>query len=999
MRRPLCLAAATLACVLAATGCRRDGCVGGDDGTCVPPPPCAALPPPACLTTPALGVARIDDATKRVAGPKSLAGRGDYVLENDRVRVVLDAPEHPHGLGPTGGAILDLAPLGSASGTGGDQTNTIYQAAGLLPRDAVHYETAEILDPGLSPAAPGAYAAVIFRGHLEGDSRVTVVTRYEVRPCEDGVRVRSDLYNGAPAPNTLYLTDGFFWGDNGPAPFVPAQGMGFVQPDLDLLHIDASWRTWPFVAARVQAPPETAYAVVSCDHTEAAGFTSTTLSATGVPLGITQPGDGFHFERFIVAVPSDGTRPAIGGTPGPSAAGLAPAVAEALRVRSAVDGDPPAVTATGRVVANGVPVDSRAGRAASLLFYEPAFGPDPDDPARRTPWNEAVPLGDGSFGVALPPNRSYRVQPYAFGLPAGPASSFSVTTADAGPFPIGDISITASSHLTVSVESSPGVLASYAELVVIPVDDPAATHAPTPSLYSLFPGCAPMLGPPDGGSPACNRALTFNGRFDLLLPPGKFFVYGTRGPFATLDRAEVDLAPGQSVQVTLLVGSLASALLPDGVISGDFHVHGGASYDSSIPDLERVTSFLATGVDMIVATDHNVVTTYEATLKTLGATHTLAVISGVEQTPNIPWFYVPGHEFPRTLGHFNFWPLTPDVLDTRNGAPWPELREPAQLMADMDQLGATVRQLNHPYSAAKLGRDQGYALAIGYDPRQPIPLDPTDGASFAANTLSRRPGGGPYRNVEWNVQEVMSGASRADWLRYRALWFSLLSQGLLRTGTANSDSHSLAVERIGYPRNLIWGNHDKTNLDVDRFDVDVLAGHVEGTNGPVLDVTIDDGSGTRHRPDLKNPIVAGAGAGLYVSVTAAPWIPVDEVRIFVNGNLVQREPVHQPNLWDPFGTEPFEYMHNQFFTLATLLPARGDAWVVVEAGLAQDTPPDTDSDGLPDLPDAGVPGRPDRLTDRRFDLQAVAPGVWPTAFTNPFLIDVDGGGWMAPGLP
>ncbi len=198
----------------------------------------------------------------------------------------------------------------------------------------------------------------------------------------------------------------------------------------------------------------------------------------------------------------------------------------------------------------------------------------------------------------------------------------------------------------------------------------------------------------------------------------------------------------------------------------------------------------------------------------------------------------------------------------------------------------------------------------------------------------------------------MTGASRADWLRYRALWFSLLSQGLLRTGTANSDSHSLAVERIGYPRNLIWGGHDKTALDVEtKFDADVLAGHVEGTNGPVLDVTIDDGSGTRHRPDLDrtNPISVGAGAGLYVSVTAAPWIPVDEVRIFVNGKLVHREPVHQPNVWDPFGTQPFQYMHNQFFTLATLLPARGDAWVVVEAGLAQDTPADSDGDGLPDL--------------------------------------------------
>ncbi len=340
-------------------------------------------------------MARIGEATERVAGPKSLAGRGDFVLENDRVRVVLDAPEHPHGLGSTGGAILDLAPLGSASG--GDQTNTIYQAAGLLPRDAVHYQTAEILDPGLSPADPHAYAAVIFRGHLEGDARVTVVTRYEVRPCEDGVRVRSDLFNGAQAPNTLYLTDGFFWGDNGPAPFVPAKGMGFVQPDLDLLHIDAAWRTWPFIAARVQAPPETAYAVVSCDHTEAAGFTSTTLSSAGIPLGITQPGDGFHFERFIAAVPSDGTRPALAGTQAPSAAGLAPAVAEALRVRSALHGDPPAVTVTGRMVANGASrrQSGGQGRLAAVLRAGVRTGP------RRSDAPDALERGRASGGRQL----------------------------------------------------------------------------------------------------------------------------------------------------------------------------------------------------------------------------------------------------------------------------------------------------------------------------------------------------------------------------------------------------------------------------------------------------------------------------------------------------------------------------------------------------------------------------------------------------------------------
>ena len=82
----------------------------------------------------------------------------------------------------------------------GDQTNAIYHAAGVLPRDAVHYESAAIVDPQLDPSAPGAYAAVIFRGHLESDPHVTVVTRYELRPCEPGVRVRSDLYNGTLRP-------------------------------------------------------------------------------------------------------------------------------------------------------------------------------------------------------------------------------------------------------------------------------------------------------------------------------------------------------------------------------------------------------------------------------------------------------------------------------------------------------------------------------------------------------------------------------------------------------------------------------------------------------------------------------------------------------------------------------------------------------------------------------------------------------------------------------
>jgi hypothetical protein len=207
---------------------------------------------------------------------------------------------------------------------------------------------------------------------------------------------------------------------------------------------------------------------------------------------------------------------------------------------------------------------------------------------------------------------------------------------------IGDVTLTASAHLVVTVATAPGQPGpemTYAELVIVPIVPPSGGEPP--SLYGLFAGCNPMLGPPHGGSPACNRAITSNGSFDLLIPAGEYYVYATRGPFATLDGAQITVAPGQDVSpFTLVVESLPS-LLPTGVVSGDFHVHGAASFDSSIPDQSRVTSFLTAGVDVIVATDHDVVTSYQSTLMDLSATSKITILSGVEQTPNIPWFAVP----------------------------------------------------------------------------------------------------------------------------------------------------------------------------------------------------------------------------------------------------------------------------------------------------------------------------------------------------------------------
>ena len=322
---------------------------------------------------------------ERVAGPKALAAEGDYLLENDLVRVVLDAPDHPHSIGPSGGAILDLAPLVASPlvPNPGDQTNAIYHAAGVLPRDAVHYESAAVIDPGVDPAVPGAYAAVIFHGHLESDPSVTVVTRYELRPCEPGVRVRTDLYNGAPirTPSSSPMHS------SGVTTAWRPSSRGRASGSWSRISISSTsirpGAQWPFLAARSQAAPDTVYAAIACDRSQSAGFNSSSLTAAGVPLGVDAAGRRISLRAI---------HPGRAGA-GPGARGGRGAARPDRRSRRSarrhVSG-----AASSRTARR---VDPRSGNAASLLFYEPAAGPNVDDPARITPWNEVVPASDGTF--------------------------------------------------------------------------------------------------------------------------------------------------------------------------------------------------------------------------------------------------------------------------------------------------------------------------------------------------------------------------------------------------------------------------------------------------------------------------------------------------------------------------------------------------------------------------------------------------------------------------
>ena len=78
-----------------------------------------------------------------------------------------------------------------------------------------------------------------------------------------------------------------------------------------------------------------------------------------------------------------------------------------------------------------------------------------------------------------------------------------------------------------------------------------------------------------------------------------------------------------------------------------------------------------------------------------------------------------------------------------------------------------------------------------------------------------------------------------------------------------------AIERVGYPRNLVFTKTTRATFDREVFDADVRAGHMVGSNGPVLQVTVDDGSGPC--PDWAIPYEdAASSGGKRMNVRATP---------------------------------------------------------------------------------------------------------------------------------
>ena len=919
----------------------------------------AALALPAAVRAAELRAERITEATADrllIGGPDAIGGVGDWSLANDRVEIVVDDPARRYGKLDHGGRIVDV---GLLDRRGEDQFAELFPIVNLDQRVLVGYDAirAEV-DPGgrfarLVVTSPGL--ASIPRGtalarrfdwlvpETAAIERVAVETEYLVRPGEPWVELTTTLHNRGDEPAPV-----FAWGDvwmrggRSLRAFAvdtldPSRSRGGHHTSFDresLLRAGDAMAPFTLVAAAgLPAFAPIAYGIAVPERAALGlrvfGVTDehvTFVNALAVDPGWSElgalrlakalrfelaAGERFVFrrrlivgERSDVASITDRAFPMLGFADGTS--GVSGSVAPA-GVRCVIE----ALHA-----ASGAPLTQVAAAT---------------DGAQPGSYRALLPAGDYLLVFRAPARPERRI-----GIHIRPGEFTGVPTVD-----VGD---------AAWLVFGRGFADGGAGRVVVEGRDGTPDPVLEPELLDF------RLDGRPAESATETRDLAFAGLPGdperVAVAPGRYRLTATRGLEWDVASLEIDLpAAGSEFRVPPFAPVRAVEL--PGTTSADLHVHAQASDDSGVTNEARIRSFLAEGIDVIVTTDHDHLGWYEPALAALGARGRLRVIQGVEVTSSAPMPTAPW-----TLGHHNAWPIPYRRLAPHQGAPPSQVPSVAELYASLrSEYGARVVQMNHPLGRSP-GFDRGSFLThLGvagepYDASLPLDAEPN-------RLLLETAADGRTRAIDFDAIEVMNGRDWDQYLRTREVWYSLLRQGVRRTATGNSDTHG-PDEIAAYPRNYL---SLERGAEAERLDAALVAGRSFFTTGPLLLRFAANGAGM-------GDTLAAPGGRVHVEivVAAAPWVPVEELRLLVDGHLTRRFRE---------GTEaspgPVRFEREVDLSLVR------DAFLTLEAGAPLDE-------------EAAERARGGGEVYAR----AVAPGFVSQLVANPIWIDVDGDGRFTP---
>ena len=329
---------------------------------------------------------------------------------------------------------------------------------------------------------------------------------------------------------------------------------------------------------------------------------------------------------------------------------------------------------------------------------------------------------------------------------------------------------------------------------------------------------------------------TADGRARFGVAAGRYTIYATRGTEYGLDQIEIDVEAGKTATGQL---RLAHEMPTPGYVSCDTHVHTftfSRHGDASVE--ERMISIVGEGLELPIATDHNIHTDYQPYAKKLGLSRYFTPVIGNEVTTRV--------------GHFNVFPIErgaapPDTKSTD----WPTIFSGIYATP-----GVQVAILNH-------GRD----LHGGYRP-----FDSQHHNAVTAENLDDW-------QLKANAMEVVNSAAlQSDPLQLYHDWFALLNRGLKITPVGGSDSHEVARKLVAQGRTYIrCDDGDPGNIDVAEAVQSFLAGRVLVSMGLLTEMTVEERFGPGDVAQVEGML------DVKVRVRGPSWTAAERVVLFANG--------------------------------------------------------------------------------------------------------------------
>jgi hypothetical protein len=339
-----------------------------------------------------------------------------------------------------------------------------------------------------------------------------------------------------------------------------------------------------------------------------------------------------------------------------------------------------------------------------------------------------------------------------------------------------------------------------------------------------------------------------DGRAQIGVPAGPYRIHATRGFEYGLDTREVSVAEGETQPVAL---SIRREVPTAGLASSDTHIHtvtlsghGDATTD------ERMLTLAGEGVELPIATDHNVYADYRPAADRMGVQAYFTPVVGDEVTTS--------------RGHFNAFPFDP-------AGPVPDfhLTDWTKLMqAIRSAPGERVIVLNHP-------RD----LHSNFRPFDPENFNAVSGEN--------------KRGFEFGfdaVEVVNSSAMQSDLMQPFRDWFALLNHGYRVTAVGSSDCHDVSRYIVGQGRTYVaCRDDDAARIDVAEAVRSYRAGRALVSLGLLATLTVDD---RFHVGDLATGL--GSSMRMVATVLGPSWTSADHVALYADGVKI-REQAIAPN--------------------------------------------------------------------------------------------------------